>query len=257
METNNSQSDFSNNLSEPFQSLIENPDAVFQLLDMFPMPIEIFAPDGTAVFINRALLEMHNLTDTSLLVGKYNLLNDPVCNSIPGFEEAIQKGFRGEFSAWSDFFLPVQNLVDRGIVEEKPFEMAFSDVSLTPIFNGEILTYVVCVFVVKRMYKGRPDVARAKEYIDSHWLYEFDPNTVAKSLNISPKHLAVVFKQHTGMTLHDYYNKVKVDHIKEKLKDKNLLIAEAFSLCGEDNRGAFVRTFKELTGMTPSEYRNS
>jgi len=57
--------------------------------------------------------------------------------------------------------------------------------------------------------------------------------------------------------MHDYYKKVKVDHIKERLRDKSLNIAEVFALCGEDNRGALGRTFKELTGMTPRGYRNS
>jgi len=35
------------------------------------------------------------------------------------------------------------------------------------------------------------------------------------------------------------------------------LAAGIFIACGEDSRGAFVRTFKELTGMTPTEFRNS
>jgi AraC-like DNA-binding protein len=53
------------------------------------------------------------------------------------------------------------------------------------------------------------------------------------------------------------FRKVCVDHIKEKLRDKSLSIAEVFSFCGEDSRGAFARTLKKLTGMTPKEYRNS
>jgi YesN/AraC family two-component response regulator len=107
------------------------------------------------------------------------------------------------------------------------------------------------------MYKGRADIVDAKKYIDEHWMDEFDQEALAKAVKVSLSHLRSLFKQHTGETMNDYYKKVKVGHIKEKLMDKNLLIAEAFSLCGEDNRGAFVRTFKELTGMTPSEYRNS
>jgi len=107
------------------------------------------------------------------------------------------------------------------------------------------------------MYQGRQDVVKAKEYIDNHWLDEFDSKAVGKALNISHAHLRALFKQHAGMTMHDYYKKVKVGHVKGKLADRNLSIAEAFTACGEDSRGAFVRTFKELTGMTPTEYRNS
>lgn len=59
------------------------------------------------------------------------------------------------------------------------------------------------------------------------------------------------------MTMHDYYIKVKVDRIKEKPADRSYNVKEAFAACGEDSRSGFARTFKELTGMTPSEYRNN
>jgi transcriptional regulator GlxA family with amidase domain len=111
--------------------------------------------------------------------------------------------------------------------------------------------------IVKNVYSGKPEIANAKKYIDEHWLDEFDVEAVAKFVCVSPKHLNMLFKSNTGMTMNDYYKKIKVDRIKEKLIDKNLTVAEVFSLCGEDNRGAFGRTFKDLTRMTPTEYRNS
>ena len=68
---------------------------------------------------------------------------------------------------------------------------------------------------------------------------------------------ALIRNQALDYQILDYHKKVKLDHIKEKLMDKNLTIAEAFSFCGEDNRGTYTRTFKEMTGMTPTEYRNN
>ena len=35
-----------------------------------------------------------------------------------------------------------------------------------------------------------------------------------------------LFKQHTYMTPGDYHNQTKVEHIKEKLTDKNLSVKE-------------------------------
>jgi len=55
----------------------------------------------------------------------------------------------------------------------------------------------------------------------------------------------------------DYHKRVKVNHIKEKLADKNMMIAEAFAACGEDSRGTYARVFKEVTGTSPKEYRAS
>jgi len=113
------------------------------------------------------------------------------------------------------------------------------------------------MFVPKRIYQGLPQVAKAKEYIDNHWREEFDDDSVAKAVNISSRSLYRLFKQHIDMTPKDYYYKVKLGHLKEKLQDKTLSVAEAFSACGEDSRGRFAKTFKEMTGVTPTEYRNS
>ena len=256
MESTNNQYSF-NKLSESFQSLIVNPDLTFQLFDMFPIPIEIFSPDGTSVYLNKAILELNNIPDANLVVGKYNLVNDTVCNDQLGGRDMIQRAFRGESVVWANFPTPIQDLVDRGIIEEKLFESAFMDAYLFPVWNGDQLAYVVNVFVIKHMYQGKTEIAKAKEYMDSHWLDEFDPDAVAKYVNLSPAHLRALFKQHAGVTMRDYYKKVKVEHFKEKLADRNLSIAEVFNACGENSRGAFVRTFKDLTGMTATEFRNS
>jgi len=247
--------DFSR-MSESFQALIGDRDRMFQLLDSFPMPIEVFDPDGTAIYLNQASMDMFNIKDASMHVGRYNLLRDPACEAMFG-REIFERAFRGEAVSWSDAQVTIEEVVARGVTEEKPFEAAFVDVYFLPVWNGEKLTQVIGIYILKRMYQGVPEVARAKEFIDSHWLEGFDAGQVAGAVNISGSSLYHLFKQHAGMTPKEYYNKVKVERIKEKLVDKSLTVAEAFSLCGADSRGEMARTFKKLTGMTPTEYRGS
>lgn len=133
---------------------------------------------------------------------------------------------------------------------------ALVDMYFYSAWDGDQLAYVISVFVVKSMYRGNSMVVKAKEYIDSRWREEFDPKAVSKALGISLPHLRALFKQHTGMTMNDYYKKVKVDHIKEKLADKNLTVAKAFAACGVNSRSAYARTFKKITGLSPKEYRS-
>jgi len=252
---NNNQYDFTT-LTDSFRAMINNGELMFQIFDLFPIPIEVFAPDGISMYVNRATMEMVNNTDPSLIVGKYNYKNDPVCLEIMG-QEVVDKVFRGESVFFPDFPAPIQDVLDRGVIEEKPWEAATMDLFFLPVWDGDKFLCSICLFIIKNIYKGRADIVDAKKYIEQHWIDEFDPAAVAKSVNLSPPYLRALFKQHTGMTMHDYYKKVKVDHIKEKLADRNLSIAEVFNACGENSRGAFVRTFKDLTGMTPTEYRNS
>jgi len=247
-------------LTKWFQAQDKNDEPLFQVLDMFPIPIEIFAPDGTCVFLNRALMELHNLHDKNFAIGKYNVLKDPIILQIMeqmGLSDKFQKVFQGEAAICKDFPAPVADLQDRGLIDEKPYEKGTMDLYNYPIWKDDKLHFVVCVFVVRNLYMGRPDVARAKEYIDNHWLEEFDLKVMAKSANMSITPLYNLFKQHIGMTPGEYYKKVKVEHIKEKLTDKSLSIKEAFAACGEDSRGHLSKVFKEITGLTPTDYRKN
>ena len=247
--------DFSG-LTESFHELITNPKLVFQVIEFFPIPIQVFAPDGLLVYSNRALLDFNNIPDVNALVGKYNLLHDPVCDELIG-HDILEKAFRGEAVPWCESPMPIQDLINRGVVKERPYESAFIETTLFPVWDNDKVAYIVNIMIIRGVYQGHHVVAKAKEYIDNHWMDEFNAGVIAKAVYINEKHLNVLFKQDTGMKLIDYYKKIKVDHIKEKLLDKSFFITEAFSLYGGDNRGAIGRAFKKQTGMTPKEYRDS
>ena len=220
------------------------------------MPIEVFDPGGTVVYINRAGSDMFGIKDASLIVGKFNCLCDPASDVAFG-HDFLEKSFRGEAVSWSELSVPIESVVNRGVAEKKPFEAAYMDVYAIPVRDGERLANVIYIYILKRMYHAAHEVAKAKEYIDSHWLEGFDAGAIARAVNVSGSGLYHLFRQRAGMTPKEYYNKVKLEHIKEKLADKNLTVCQAFALCGADSRGEIGRTFKKLTGMTPTEYRNS
>ena len=239
---------------QSFQMLIKNKELVFQFMDMFPFHIEIFTPDGTAIFCNRATLEFNNITDANLIIGKYNVLKDPVLNDQMGLRDPIHRAFEGE-TVNGTYSPPVQDLVERGIIDDKPFESATLDFYFYPVFKADELSFVVSVCIVKNLYQGRPDVARAKEYMDTHWQGEYDAEKVAKAVGMSVTQLYKLFKEHTGMPPGEYHRNVKIERIKEKLADKNLSVKQAFAACGGDSQGWLAKNFKKLTGMTPSQFR--
>ena len=245
-----------NNLSRFLQMLPEKKEAMFQFLDMFPLPIEIFAPDGSSIFLNRAYMKLNNITNMDLVTQNYNLLNDPVCMDQMGLREGIQRVFfSGEAYSCFDVEAPMQDMVNRGVITEKPFEKSLMDWYLYPVKSNGKLAFVVFIVIVKKLYHGRPDVARAREYIDTHWLEEYDPRALAQYVNISVNQLYHIFKKDIAMTPGDYYRKCKVEHITQTLADKSLSIKEIFAACGADSRGAYAKIFKKLTGLSPNEYR--
>lgn len=235
-------------------ALIGNQGLNLQFYDLLPIPIEIFSSDGTTVFINKAGLEMTGCKDAGLIVGKYNLKNDPVCLKIIG-KEIIDRIFRGEAASFPDFPAPVQDLVDRGIIDEKPWEAAIMDLFMLPIWDGDIFVYTVCFFTVKNMYRGRIDIIKAQEYIDNHYQDEFDLGKIAQSANLCKRHFQRIFKEVAHITPFEYYQKIRIERIKEKLLDSKLSVEQVFAECGVDCHGSYFKLFKEKTGKTSAGYR--
>ena len=243
-------------LSEPFKALIGNQGLNYQILDMLPIPIQIFTPDGACMFANRAGLELHNIPDANLVVGKYNYNDDPVCLKIMG-REVYDRVSRGEAVSFPDFPAPIQDVVDRGVVGEKPFEAATMDLFFLPIWDGDTFACTILFYTVKNMYNGRTDIVQAQKYLDEHWMEEFDLDQIAGAANLSRRHFQRIFKEITGITPMEHYQIAKLEKIKEKLLDDSLSIEQAFACCNADYHGSYHRLFKEKTGMTPSEYRKA
>jgi len=240
--------------AQSFQKLPSPIDPLFRSFDLFPFPVEVFANDGTALFVNRSALQLLGIPDSSLIVQKYNLLTDPVCNDLLGHREIIEKAFAGQTMVIPDFKPPIQDLVDRGIIREKPYESALMELYLSPVKDKDTLIFVVCVFIVKSIYRGRPEVVKAKEYISRFWRGKFNPHETAKFLGTSVTQLYRLFKQYDSMTPGEYHRQCKIAHIKEKLADQNLTIKEAFSVCGENNQSWMGRAFTESTGLSPTQW---
>jgi len=244
-------------LSAPFRALINNAGLNYQILDLLPIPIEIFAPDGLSIFMNRAFMEMVNHHDERLIVGKYNLKNDPVCLGIIG-QDLMDRIFRGEACSFSDFPAPIQDIFDRGAIDEKPWEAATMDLFALPLWNGDTFICSIMFFTVKNMYHGNTDIAKAKQYIDEHWLDEFDLEKTARFVGIGSRHFRRIFKEVEDCTPMEYYQGIKIEKIQEMLHDRTLSIEQAFEACGVDYRGkTYLSLFKEKTGQSPSEFRKA
>jgi two-component system response regulator YesN len=97
----------------------------------------------------------------------------------------------------------------------------------------------------------------ACDFIHAHYQDDLTLTQMAEYTNISISHFSSLFKRHTGETLIAYINQVRVEKAKELLRnsnDKIYLIAEKV---GFSNQTYFIRVFKNVTGMSPNEYRKN
>ena len=244
----------------PTHSFCTMEHRIFQIAELFPIPVQIFETSGDIVFVNEATLKMWNVRDTSLIFGKYNLRRDPLVNDQFNLRDEIRRTFQGELVLIEDIRLPLENFWEWYKTRSDVYGI---EAIYTDILNFSVLAadgkfaYVVCIFFTSRVYGDRSEVAKAREYLENHWREEFDAAGLAQLVNLSASQLSRLFKKHTGLTPYAYYQEIKINQLKGALRDKSLSIAEAFISCGFEYPGNSTRFFKEKEGMTPSEYRKT
>ncbi|MBP1990109.1 helix-turn-helix domain-containing protein [Paenibacillus eucommiae] len=85
---------------------------------------------------------------------------------------------------------------------------------------------------------------------------ELSLSYAADQLGITPAYLSRIFKEKMGMNFLEFLTNARVEKSKKLLKETDWKIKEISSLTGYSNVNYFIRIFKEMTGMTPREYRN-
>jgi len=82
---------------------------------------------------------------------------------------------------------------------------------------------------------------------------------LSKQTNIVQKTISAVLNQHLHKSFNEFVNEYRVEAFKEKLQDPemdHLTIAGLAFDCGFNSQATFQRTFKQFTGLSPSEFRN-
>lgn len=107
---------------------------------------------------------------------------------------------------------------------------------------------------------GRDDqlhVEMIKEWIRVHMSATLTVEDIATQNGFSPDYLTRLFKKVLGMTTLQYVNRIKIETAKSILIRTNLPIKEIAANSFFSDTRTFMRRFKALTGLTPSEYRHS
>ncbi|MDD4626220.1 MAG: helix-turn-helix domain-containing protein [Syntrophomonas sp.] len=247
--------DAQRSLAKSFQSLFKEQELLAKVIEFFPYPIQIFSLDGTARMINKATLEMIGIKSVESHVGRYNVFEDPIVRDL-GVMDRVRQVLTGKTIYLTDFNAPYQDMIRYFNVEDRDIQTISSDITCFPLVNADgVIECFAAVFIFKKIYRGKEEIALAKEYIETHWQEPFDLSETAKAACLSKAHFAKLFKKHTGVTPHEYYTNYKISKLKEKLLDTNLSIAQAFAACNMDYNGHSARVFKNKTGLSPSAYR--
>lgn len=117
---------------------------------------------------------------------------------------------------------------------------------------------------VKEEKKGKTDkqmeylevIMKACNYINQHYQEKLKLEDTAATAGFSKFHFTRIFKQYMNMTFYEYLNKKRVECAEGLLYSTEMSITDVAMNSGFSSMSAFDRTFKSVTGFSPSEFRS-
>lgn len=103
--------------------------------------------------------------------------------------------------------------------------------------------------------KLNPHVNTMKEYIIEHLSDAVTVEQIANAVSLSPAYCGELFIRSEGTTIHEFLNRMRINRAKDLLISDMLSISEISAMIGYNDIFYFSKKFKQLTGMSPSEYR--
>lgn len=98
-------------------------------------------------------------------------------------------------------------------------------------------------------------VHTAIKFIQENYAGNLDIDTICGSVSFSKYYFCKLFKEHMGMTVHQYVTEYRINKSKELLSYSRLSIAAVANSVGFKNSLTYARCFEKLLHMTPSQYR--
>lgn len=121
----------------------------------------------------------------------------------------------------------------------------------------ETLSYIVKNYTSDKKNANNFPVQKEKiintlEYIHDNIEYTISLDNLAKNVNLSKYHFLRIFKEHIGLTPHQYIIMNRVNKAKELIiKGESLSMASLYT--GFNDQSHFIKNFRKIYGYSPKE----
>lgn len=107
----------------------------------------------------------------------------------------------------------------------------------------------------KEVEKSTTLIGKINQYIHEHYNEDIGRNQIAAEFYLTPEYLAKLYKKRTGVSLKTYINQYRIEKAKELLRTSDKSISDIAEAVGFDNFSYFSTLFKNLTGLSPKDYK--
>jgi AraC-like DNA-binding protein len=167
---------------------------------------------------------------------------------------ADRRLFRFDFARVTPGMFLAQRQVVMHLRVQDPPDAMYVEESVVAILDAVLSGLYGCGDV--RMSSKHRDLAEgAKALINLSFTETYGLTALARSVGSSPFHLCRVFRQHSGLTIHQYRSELRLRRSLELLDESGDDILTTAMTLGYSAHSHFTGAFHRAFGVTPSQFR--
>lgn len=105
-------------------------------------------------------------------------------------------------------------------------------------------------------FYNNPVIENIKQYITDNYNKNIGINEIAAHANLNPVYCGALFKKEEKCTISQYLNRIRINAAASLLKNSHLSVGDVAFEVGFNDIYYFSKTFKKITGVSPSSLKN-
>lgn len=105
--------------------------------------------------------------------------------------------------------------------------------------------------------KNQEKIHQAIDYIRENYRTELNMAVVSNYVSMNYSLFSIAFKEYTGVNFVNYLKLIRIQEAKRLLEETEDKILDISKKVGYENEKHFMKTFKKMCGVSPSEYRKN
>lgn len=112
-------------------------------------------------------------------------------------------------------------------------------------------------YTKKNYYKIPQWLRNARDFLHDNFTESYSLDKVAAEAGVHPKYLATEFRRRFHLTIGEYIRHLRVENACREMANSDTPLIDIALSSGFCSQSHFIRTFKNITGFTPAQYRRN
>lgn len=105
------------------------------------------------------------------------------------------------------------------------------------------------------IYLDNHYIRKTIDFIMANYTEDLSVELIAQGVRLNPSYLQKIFKTTTGMTVWEYLKRHRIERAISLIKNTRMSFTDISFEVGFSNRQTFFNVFKDIMGVTPSQYK--